>query len=106
VKITFEQIGGFPGYLAWEAETEELSPDEAAQLQSLIDQVIREASDAPSTVARPAAWGPEYVFTVVSDEGTHRVSFNDQSRPDEAADLEEFLQSHGRPCPPRPAASS
>ena len=100
MKVTFRRQPSTwdPRVLGCQLDTELLPPDEAAQLQSLVEEsgVLRAHSQL---TRRP---GPQvYEITVETDEGAHQISFDDMTMPEEVTPLVEYLQEHSGPLPLR-----
>lgn len=98
MKVNFSQSGGYAGLRrGCELNTDSLSPDEAAQLQSLVEQSgILEAESKHAPHARDLFY---YNITVETSQGQHTVSFDDLSLPQNAQPLVKYLQSCAKPLP-------
>lgn len=98
MKIKFRQSGGYAGPLlsvGCEIDTESLSPEETAQLSSLVeDSGILQATSQRTPNAADLL---TYEFTIETREGTHTVSFDDLSMPDRIRPLLEYLQNRSKP---------
>ncbi len=100
MKVKFSQSGGYAGLRrGCELDTDSLPADEAAKLQSLVEQSgILQAESRHAPHARDLF---NYNITVETDEGAPTVSFDDLSLPENAQPLLEYLQSCAKPLPLR-----
>ncbi|MBW4633028.1 MAG: hypothetical protein KME30_14360 [Iphinoe sp. HA4291-MV1] len=106
MKVKFSQSGGYAGLRrGCELDTDSLPGDEAAKLQSLVEQSgILQAESQHAPHARDLF---NYNITVETSEGdtygnpssVHTVSFDDLSRPEGAEPLLKYLQSRAQPLP-------
>lgn len=96
MKITFRESGGYAGLIrGCELDTDSFPPDEAVELQSLVEQSgILQAKGGRTPNARDLL---NYEITVQTSEGVHRVSFDDMTLPESAVPLLEYLQSRAQP---------
>jgi hypothetical protein len=110
MKVTFQQSGGYAFPITnrgCELDTDLLPPDEAATLQSLVEQsgllmVEREPtqdiySQKPERERIPDVIN--YKITVQTSEGVHQVSFDDMTIPERIVQLVEYLQKYSKPLP-------
>ena len=96
MKITFRQSGGYAGLIMGsEINTDSLSAEEAAKLQSLVKQsgILQAQTKQTSNVADLL----NYEITIETKEGIRQVSFDDLSLPESAVPLLEYLQERAKP---------
>ncbi|QSJ16309.1 hypothetical protein JYQ62_31970 [Nostoc sp. UHCC 0702] len=98
MKVNFSQSGGYAGLRrGCELNTDSLTPDEAAKLQSLVElSGILEAQSSHAPNARDLF---NYNITVETSQGQRTVSFDDLSLPENAQPLLKYLQSCAKPLP-------
>ncbi len=80
-----------------ELDTDDLTPEEAAELRSLVQQ-----SDLRSTREESASRARDlqmYEITVATDEGVYHVAFDDSNIPAGATPLLAFLRKRSEPWP-------
>lgn len=96
MKIKFRQSGGYAGLrMGCELDTNVLSIDEAAQLESLVKTsgILKAKSDRSENTADLI----NYEITIETKEGTHQVTFDDLTLPESVVPLLDYLQSHAKP---------
>jgi hypothetical protein len=98
MKVKFSQSGGYAGLRrGCELDTNSLPADQAAKLQSLVEQSgILEAKSGHAPHARDLF---NYDITVETTQGDRTVSFDDLSLPEGVEPLLEYLQSCAKPLP-------
>jgi hypothetical protein len=98
MKLVFRQSGGYAGLIRGvELDTDDLPPEEAAELHSLVQQ-----SDLQSTsVEDESGWRDQqtYEISVETDEGVYDVAFDDSNIPPGTAPLLGFLKKRSEPWP-------
>ena len=101
MKIQFQQSGGFAGLIrGCEIDTQLLSPDEAAQLQSLVRQsgILQLQSQRTENAADLF----NYEIVIETEDGNrYSISSDDNSLPQSVKPLLEYLQSQCQPIPLR-----
>ncbi|MCZ8121601.1 MAG: hypothetical protein O9295_27025 [Microcystis sp. LE18-22.4A] len=101
MKIQFQQSGGFAGLIrGCEIDTQLLSPDEAAQLQSLVKQsgILQLQSQRTENAADLF----NYEIVIETEDGNrYSISSDDNSLPQSVKPLLEYLQSQCQPIPLR-----
>lgn len=100
MKVTFRQSGGYAGLIVGcELDTDSLPADEAATLQSLVEESgILQAKGGYAPQGRDLL---QYEITIETSEGVHRVLLDDTTIPESAVPLIEYLQSRAAPRAPR-----
>ncbi|MGK7877379.1 MAG: protealysin inhibitor emfourin [Xenococcaceae cyanobacterium] len=99
MKVAFRQSGGFAGLIeGCDLDTDLLSADEAAQLQSLVEH--SGILQAKSEVTPNAQDIFNYQITVETTDGTRHISFDDMTLPESAVSLLEYLQERAEHRPP------
>ncbi|GAB1542070.1 hypothetical protein NUACC21_47440 [Scytonema sp. NUACC21] len=100
MKVKFSQSGGYANLRrGCELDTDLLPSDEAAKLQSLVEQSdILQTQSSHTPHARDLF---NYNITVETNEGAPTVSFDDLSVPENAQPLLNYLQSCAKPLPLR-----
>ena len=96
MKVKFVQSGGYAGLrMGCDLDTDSLPAEEAAMLQSLVEQsgFFQAQSDRTPT-ARDLL---NYSIAVETNEGSSQISFDDLSMPDGIAPLVKYLQSRAKP---------
>ncbi|HZS01276.1 MAG TPA: protealysin inhibitor emfourin [Chloroflexota bacterium] len=95
MKIVFRESGGFaPVFRGCELDTDHLSPQEAGQVQSLVDTSgILAMHDRRVQEARDVRL---YTFIVETDRGRHRVTFDQLSVPEGVRPLLDLLRAQSR----------
>jgi hypothetical protein len=96
VKVTFQQSGGFAGLAkTCELDTKQMAPDQAALLESLVEQShLPDSLESRSPRARDAN---SYVITVEGEGKRRRIAVDDRTMPDDARPLVQFLQKCAQP---------
>ncbi|MFB2772751.1 protealysin inhibitor emfourin [Pelatocladus sp. BLCC-F211] len=98
MKVKFSQSGGYAGLRrGCELDTDSLPSDEAAKLQSLVEQSgILQAESRHAPHARDLF---NYNITIETseDDAIRTVSFDDLSLPESAEPLLEYLQDCAKP---------
>jgi hypothetical protein len=99
MKVVFRQSGGFAGLmLGTELNTNDLPPEEAATLRSLVRQ-----SDLQRPIGETASRARDlrtYEITVETDEGdVHHVAFDDSNVPRGVGPLLDMLRERAGPRP-------
>ncbi len=96
MKINFHQSGGYAGLrMGCELDTNVLSIDEAAQLESLVKTSgILQTKSARSENTADLI---NYEITIEIKEGKHQVTFDDLTLPESIVPLLDYLQSHATP---------
>lgn len=96
MKVVFRQTGGYAGLVRGvELDTDDLPPEEAGKLRSLVQQ-----SDLRSFEAgNESSWRDlqEYEISVETGQGVHDVAFDDSNIPAGAAPLLDFLKRYSGP---------
>lgn len=100
MKIQFRESGGFAGLIqGCEIDTKQLPPQEAAELDSLLEQSgILQHRNEDTPDARDVF---NYEIVVETNKGTQHASFNDMNLPESTIPLLEYLQSRAEPLPLR-----
>ena len=96
MKVKFGQSGGYAGLRrGCELDTDSLPADEAATLQSLVEQSgILQAKSGRTPTARDLF---NYDITIETSQGSHHVSFDDMTMPESVDPLLEYLQDRAKP---------
>ncbi len=98
MKVVFRQSGGFAGLIRGvELDTDDLPPEKAAELYSLVQQ-----SDLQSTRGgSESRWRDlqTYEISVETGEGVYEVAFDDSNIPAGVAPLLAFLKKCSEPWP-------
>ncbi|WP_339377709.1 protealysin inhibitor emfourin [Merismopedia glauca] len=96
MKIKFRQSGGYAGLrIGCELDTNLLPPEEATKLQSLVEQsdIFPTKSDRSENTADLI----NYEITIETKEGTHQVTFDDLTLPENIIPLLDYLQDRAKP---------
>jgi hypothetical protein len=95
MKVHFRQSGGFAGLVKeCQLDTEQLPPDEAARLKSLVEQSHLEGRTEDHS---PRARDVFHYTITVEDGGSRRLSFDDRTVPPDVQPLVRFLKTHAAP---------
>jgi hypothetical protein len=96
MKIKFRQSGGYAGLrMGCDLDTKSLSSDEATQLESLVNTSgILQANSGRSENAADLI---SYEIAIETNQGTHQVTFDDLTLPENVLPLLEYLQSQAKP---------
>jgi hypothetical protein len=96
MKVKFVQSGGYAGLrMGCDLDTDSLPAEEAAMLQSLVEQSgFFQAESGSTPTARDLL---NYSIAVETNEGDRQISFDDLSMPDGVAPLVKYLQSRAKP---------
>ncbi len=98
MKVVFRQSGGFAGLIrAVELDTDDLPPEEAAELYSLVQQ-----SDLQNTRGESESrWRDlqTYEIRVETGEDVYEVAFDDSNVPAGVTPLLAFLRKRSKPLP-------
>lgn len=96
MKVSFRQSGGFAGLTRGvELDAEDLPPEEAASLRSLMERGgPQEGTEDPE--ARDLQ---TYEITVETDEGSRQFAFDDGTVPEDVAPLLRTLKRRSGPLP-------
>jgi hypothetical protein len=98
MKIKFHQSGGYLGLVRGvELDTDAMSKEEAAELESLVKQ--SDILKAKGRLTRKLRDSGVYEITIETDKGVHRVLFDDLNKPKGASSLLKYLQSRAKPEP-------
>ncbi len=97
MRVRFRQTGGVAGLVkGCELDTEELAPDEADELHTLVEKSgIRASSETRHPGARDAQC---YEIDVARDDARHRVLVDDLTVTPALASLIAFLVKRARPA--------
>lgn len=96
MKIKFRQSGGYAGLrLGCDLDNKSLSSDEATQLESLVN--TSGILQAHSGRSENAADLINYEITIETNQGTHQVTFDDLTLPENVLPLLDYLQSQAKP---------
>ena len=96
MKIRFRQSGGYAGLqMGCDLDTKSLSSDRATQLESLVNTSgILQANSGRSENAADLI---SYEIAIETNQGTHQVTFDDLTLPENILPLLEYLQSQAKP---------
>ena len=95
MKIEFRQSGGYGGLImGTEINTDLLTAEEAAKLQSLVEQseILAQSKQTPNSADLL-----QYQIIIETKEGVRQVSYDDLSLPESAVPLLEYLQDRAKP---------
>lgn len=95
MKIKFRQSGGYAGLrLGCDLDTKFLSPEEATQLESLVEKsgILRSQSARSENTADQI----NYEITIETDRGICQRTFDDLTLPESVLPLLDYLQSHAK----------
>jgi hypothetical protein len=96
MKIKFRQSGGYAGLrMGCDLDTKLLSPEEATQLESLVNTsgVLQANGDRSENAADLIS----YEISIETNQGTHQVTFDDLTLPENVLPLLDYLQSRAKP---------
>jgi hypothetical protein len=97
MKVVFRQSGGFAGLIrGTELDAEDLPPEQVVALRSLVERNDLQGASGESTEARDLR---TYELTVKTDEGVHRVAFDERNIPEGLAPLLDTLKERSGPRP-------
>src|SRR3954462_8949692 len=95
VRVEVQQTGGFGGLSLHDAvDSEQLTPDAAAELERLADALERAAASAPPPRSVPDA--AHYDVRIARDRGTQQLRFSDVTAPPELRALLAHVASESR----------
>jgi hypothetical protein len=96
MKIKFRQSGGYAGLrMGCDLDTKLLSPEAATQLESLVNTSgILQANSGRSENAADLI---SYEIEIETNQGTHQVTFDDLTLPENVLPLLDHLQSQAKP---------
>lgn len=99
MRVKFQQSGGYAGLIrGCEFDTDSLPPGEAEALQSLVKKSNIQGNR--KLVTRDARDLRTYSITVVKNEESDSIWFDDMSVPKEVRELLSFLESRAKPQKP------